>query len=364
MNFTLVAVVILALFLDYTNGFHDAANAIATTVSTRALSPRQAVLMAGLLNFAGAFISIKVATTVGKGIVATDAVTTKVVLAAVVGAIVWNLITWYLGLPTSSSHSLIGGVAGAGIAAAGWDVVQWHGVTEKVLVPSLLSVFVGIGLAAAVVIAILWLFRNSRPTAVNARFRRLQVVSAGFVALAHGTNDAQKTMGVIALALVTAHPASAFHVPLWVIASAATSMAVGTYSGGWRIISTLGRRVTSLQPYQGFGAETATAGILYTAAHFGFPVSTTHTVTGSVLGAGAARRLSSVRWGIVRSILAAWLFTFPAAGIVAATMVYLGRLPGGTAIVFSVAVLFSALMFTARRRADAPSEPVLVSART
>ena len=363
MNVTLVAVVVLALFFDYTNGFHDAANAIATTVSTRALSPRQAVLMAGILNFAGAFISIKVATTVGKGIVATHAVTTKVVLAAVVGAIVWNLITWYLGLPTSSSHSLIGGVAGAGIAAAGWRAVQWHGVTEKILIPSLLSIFIGIGLAAAVVIGILWLFRNSRPRSVNALFRRLQMVSAGFVALTHGTNDAQKTMGVIALALVTAHPASRFHVPLWVIAAAASSMAAGTYSGGWRIISTLGRRVTSLQPYQGFSAETATAGILYAAAHFGFPVSTTHTVTGSVLGAGAARRLSSVRWKVVQSILAAWLFTFPAAGIVAAAMEYLTRLPGGTMVVFAAAVLFSAVMFLARHRADALSEPVLVSGR-
>src|SRR5437764_1116034 len=238
MNVTLVAVVVLALFFDYTNGFHDAANAIATTVSTRALSPRQAVLMAGILNFAGAFISIKVATTVGKGIVATHAVTTKVVLAAVVGAIVWNLITWYLGLPTSSSHSLLGGVAGG------------------------------------------------------------------------------------------------------VIAAAASSMAAGTYSGGWRIISTLGRRVTSLQPYQGFSAETATAGILYAAAHFGFPVSTTHTVTGSVLGAGAARRLSSVRWKVVQSILAAWLFTFPAAGLVGAAMVYVTRLPGGSMLVFALAVVF------------------------
>jgi PiT family inorganic phosphate transporter len=364
MNFTLVAVVVLALFFDFTNGFHDAANAIATTVSTRALSPRQAVLMAGVLNFAGAFISLKVATTVGKGIVATHAVTTKVVLAAVVGAIVWNLITWFLGLPTSSSHSLIGGVAGAGIAARGWSVVQWHGVTEKILIPSLLSVFVGIGLGALVVLAILWLFRNRRPRTVNGLFRRLQVISAGFVALTHGTNDAQKTMGVIALALVAAHPTSKFHVPVWVIAAAATSMAAGTYSGGWRIISTLGRRVTRLQPYQGFGAEAATAGILYATARFGFPVSTTHTVTGSVLGAGAARRLSSVRWGIVQSILVAWFLTFPAAGLVAAAMVRLTRVPGGTPLVVALAVLFSAAMFRARHTSEAPSEPVLVSARS
>ena len=359
VNFTLVAVVVLALFFDFTNGFHDAANAIATTVSTRALSPRQAVLMAGLLNFAGAFISIKVATTVGKGIVATHAVTTKVVLAAVVGAIVWNLITWFIGLPTSSSHSLIGGVAGAGIAAGGWRVVQWHGVTQKILIPSLLSIFVGMGLAALIVLGILWAFRTSRPKTVNSRFRRAQIASAAFVALAHGTNDAQKTMGVIALALLTAHPTSKFHVPVWVIAAAATSMAAGTYSGGWRIISTLGRRLTSLEPYQGFGAETATAAILYVTAHFGFPVSTTHTVTGSVLGAGAVRRFSAVRWGVVKSILVAWLFTFPAAAVVAATMVYVTRLPGGTVIVFVLAIVFSATMFRARHNADA--EPTLVS---
>jgi PiT family inorganic phosphate transporter len=199
---------------------------------------------------------------------------------------------------------------------------------------------------------------------VNRLFRKLQVVSAGFVALTHGTNDAQKTMGVIALALVTAHPTKTFEVPVWVIAAAAASMAVGTYSGGWRIIGTLGRRVTSLQTYQGFGAETATAALLFGAAHFGFPVSTTHTVTGSVLGAGAARRLSSVRWGIVRSILAAWLFTFPAAAIVAAAMVYVTRLPGGTLIVVVLAVTFSAMMFRARHSADTPSDPVLVSARS
>jgi PiT family inorganic phosphate transporter len=355
VNFTLVAVVLLALFFDFTNGFHDAANAIATTVSTRALTPRLAVLMAGLLNFAGAFISIKVATTVGKGIVATHAVTTQVVLAAVVGAIVWNLITWYLGLPTSSSHSLIGAVAGAGIAAAGWHIVQWRGVIDKILIPSLLSVFIGIALSALVVLTILWAFRRKRPKPVNAGFRRLQILSAAFVALTHGTNDAQKTMGVIALALLAAHPGSSFHVPVWVIASAAASMAAGTYAGGWRIIRTLGRRVTHLEPYQGFAAETATAAILYTTAHFGFPVSTTHTITGAVLGAGVARKPSAVRWGIVRSILTAWVLTFPAAGGVAAGMVYLTHMPNGSAIVFTVAVAFAALVFYLRYRADHPA---------
>src|SRR5437588_44998 len=268
MNVTLIAVVVLALFFDYTNGFHDAANAIATTVSTRALSPRQAVLMAGALNFAGAFISIKVATTVGKGIVNAHAVTITVVLAGVVGATVWNLITWVVGLPTSSSHALIGGIAGAGLAAAGFGAVQWNGVVEKVLVPSVLSVMIGFPLAALLTVAVMWAFRRGRPAKVNAGFRRAQVLSGAFVAFTHGTNDAQKTMGVMALALVAAHPSQKFHVPVWVIASAAASMAAGTYAGGWKIIGTLGRRVTRLAPHQGFAAETATAIILYTTAHF------------------------------------------------------------------------------------------------
>jgi inorganic phosphate transporter, PiT family len=357
MTFTLLAVIVLALFFDFTNGFHDAANAIATTVSTRALTPRLAVGMAGVLNFVGAFISIKVATTVGQGIVDTAVVTTDVVLAAVVGAIVWNLITWLLGLPTSSSHALIGGIAGAGIAAGGWGALQVGGVVGKVLIPSVLSVFVGIALAGLLVLAILWIFRNRRQHKVNRAFRRWQILSAAFVALTHGTNDAQKTMGVIALALLAANPGGTFHGPMWVIASAATAMAAGTYSGGWRIIRTLGRRVTHLEPYQGFGAETATAGILFTTAHFGFPVSTTHTVSGAVLGAGAVRKFSAVRWGIVQSIVIAWVLTIPAAGGVAAGMEYLTRLPGGTELVVAFAVLFSAGVFLFRRRETASTRP-------
>ena len=355
MNLTLIAVVVLALFFDFTNGFHDAANAIATSVSTRALTPRAAVVMAGLMNFAGAFISIKVATTVGQGVVDTDVVTLNVVLAAIVGAIVWNLITWALGLPSSSSHALIGGVAGAAIAAAGFDAVQWQGVTEKVLLPSLVSIFAGIALAGLLVLAIMWAFRRLKPGPVNRIFRRLQILSAGFVALTHGTNDAQKTMGVIALALVAANPGAQFSVPVWVIVTSALAISLGTYAGGWRIVRTLGRRVTHLTSYQGFAAETATAGILFTTAHFGFPVSTTHTISGSVLGAGAARKPSAVRWGVARSMLLAWLFTFPAAALVAAVMERLTRLPGGAVIVFVIAVLFSAgIFFVARAQATPP----------
>ena len=349
MEFTLVAVVVLALFFDFTNGFHDAANAIATTVSTRALTARAAVLMAGVLNFAGAFISVKVATTIGKGIVDAQVVTIEVVLAGVVGATVWNLITWYRGLPSSSSHALIGGVAGAGVGAAGFDAIQWRGVTEKILLPSLVSIFAGILIAGLIVVAILWAVRRLSPRPVNAVFRRLQIVSAAFVALTHGTNDAQKTMGVIALALVAANPGSEFAVPLWVIVSAALAIGAGTYAGGWRIIRTLGRRVTHLEPYQGFAAETATAGILYTTAHLGFPVSTTHTISGSIVGAGAVRKLSAVRWGIVRSVLAAWVLTFPAAGLVGAGMETLTRAPGGTFLVLGLAVVFSAAIFLSAR---------------
>jgi inorganic phosphate transporter, PiT family len=356
MDVTLIAVVLLALFFDFTNGFHDAANAIATSVSTRALSPRVAVLMAATLNFVGAFVSIEVATTVGKGVVDTDVVTINVVLAGVVGAIVWNLITWFLGLPCSSSHALIGGVAGAGIAAAGLDAVLWAGVIQKVLIPSLVSIFAGVILAGLIVLAIMWVFRRVHPGPLSRGFRRLQIVSAGFVALTHGTNDAQKTMGVIALALVAANPGAEFHVPVWVIVSAALAMGLGTWAGGWRIIRTLGRRITHLEPYQGFAAETATAAILFTTAQQGFPVSTTHTISGSVLGAGAARKANAVRWGVARSMLLAWLFTFPAAALVAAAMMVLTRLPGGPVIVFTLAVLFSAgIGLLARTRAAAPT---------
>jgi PiT family inorganic phosphate transporter len=368
MNTTLVAVVAVALFFDFTNGFHDAANAIATSVSTRALTPRFAVVFAAVFNFAGAFISIKVATTVGKGIVNPDVVTLKVVLAGVVGAIAWNLTTWLLGLPTSSSHALIGGVMGSAIAANGFDVVQARGFWEKVLLPSLLSPVLGVLVAAAIVMLILWVFQNRAYGRTSMFFRRLQIASAGFVALTHGTNDAQKTMGVIALALVAAHPGQEFHVPVWVIASAAIAMALGTYAGGWRIIRTLGQRVTKLAPHQGFAAETATAGILYTTAHFGFPVSTTHTISGSVLGAGAVVRFSAVRWGIAGNILTAWLFTIPAAGSVAALMEVITRAPGGTAIVVALAVLIAAGSFAVaggrlKRRPRPVAAPALEAGR-
>jgi inorganic phosphate transporter, PiT family len=350
VELTLVAVVVVALFFDFTNGFHDAANAIATSVSTRALSPRVAVLFAAILNFAGAFVFLEVAATVATGIVDASAVTLDVVLGGVVGAITWNLFTWYLGLPTSSSHALIGGVAGAAIAANGLDVVQWGGLRDKVLIPSLGAPVLGVVTAGALMVAILWIIRRRSPGVVNRVFRRLQVLSAGFVAFTHGTNDAQKTMGIITLALIASGHVSEddFHVPLWVIVSAATAMALGTYAGGWRIIRTLGQRIAKLEPPQGFAAETACASILFLTAKFGFPVSTTHTISGSVLGAGATRRLSAVRWGVAGEILVAWVMTIPSAALVGAAMEAVTRLPGGTGIVVALVAAIAAAAFVAR----------------
>jgi inorganic phosphate transporter, PiT family len=349
MNFTLVAVVAVALAFDFTNGFHDAANAIATSVSTRAISPRLAVLGSACLNFVGAFLSLKVATTVGSGIVDPTAVTLKVVLAGLIGAIAWNLLTWRLGLPSSSSHALIGGVVGSVIAATGFHAVQWSGLWQKVAVPALWAPALALPAAALVMLVLLWIIRKRAPGKVNRVFRRLQPISAGFVSLAHGTNDAQKTMGVISLALVAAHPNDNFHVPVWVIVSAAVAMAAGTYAGGWRIVRTLGQRIAKLEPPQGFAAETAAASVLWLTAHFGFPVSTTHVVSSSVLGAGASSRFSAVRWGIAGNIVIAWLLTLPAAAAVGAGMQEVTRLPGGIAWALVLALALSAFVVLSRR---------------
>jgi PiT family inorganic phosphate transporter len=349
-DLTLVAVVATALFFDFTNGFHDTANSIATSVSTRALSPRLAVLSAAVLNVAGAFVSFQVAATVATGIVNPEVVTLDVVLAGLVGAITWNLITWYMGLPSSSSHALIGGMIGSAIAASGFDVVDWSGVVEKVAIPSLVAPFLGIVGAAALMLGLMWIVRRRPPGLVNRVFRRLQLVSGGFVAFTHGTNDAQKTMGIIALALVASgHLSADFdRPPLWVIVSAALAMGLGTYAGGWRIIKTLGTRIAKLDPPRGFAAQTTTAGILFATAHYGFPVSTTHTISGSVLGAGATRRLNAVRWGVAGNILVAWVLTLPAAALVGAGMEVLTRLPAGDALVFGLAAVIAAIAFGAR----------------
>ncbi|HUQ22152.1 MAG TPA: inorganic phosphate transporter [Gaiellaceae bacterium] len=350
MNLTLAAVIAIALFFDFTNGFHDTANSIATSVSTRALSPRAAVVSAAILNIVGAFVSLKVAATIAKGIVNADVITLDVVMAGLVGAITWNLVTWYLGLPSSSSHALIGGVLGSSIAAAGFDVVKWGGLKEKVLIPSLIAPFAGLFIAAVVMLAITWVIRRRSPGNVNRVFRRLQLISGGFVAFTHGTNDAQKTMGIIALALVASgHLAPDADPPFWVIVSAALAMGAGTYAGGWRIIKTLGTRIAKLDPPQGFAAQTACASILWTTAHFGFPVSTTHTISGSVMGAGASRRLSAVRWGVAGNIVIAWLMTIPCAAGVGALMELVTRLPAGDSIVFVLAAAIAWSAFSARR---------------
>jgi PiT family inorganic phosphate transporter len=274
-----------------------------------------------------------------------------VVLAGLVGAITWDLITWYFGLPTSSSHALIGGVAGSALAANGWDVLKGDGLVQKVLIPSLAAPLLGIVGASLLMLVIFWIIRKQQPGLINRLFRRLQIVSGGFVAFTHGTNDAQKTMGIIALGLVsTGHLNEDFgRPPVWVIVSAAAAMALGTYAGGWRIIRTLGQRVAKLEPPQGFAAETATATILWFTAHYGFPVSTTHTISGSVLGAGATRGLRAVRWGVAGNILLAWVLTIPASGLIGAFMEVLTRLPGGAAIVFVLTIGIAALAFTARR---------------
>ncbi|MCC6223965.1 MAG: inorganic phosphate transporter [Thermoleophilia bacterium] len=355
----LAAVIAVALFFDFTNGFHDAANAIATGISTRALHPRFAVILAAVLNFAGAFASFKVAATIAKGIVNPSAITLRVVLAGLIGAIAWNLLTWYFGLPSSSSHALVGGILGAGVAKTGFDVIQWDGLVRKVLVPSLCAPVFGLVGALLFMSGFLWVVRRRAPGIVNRIFRRLQLVSSSFLAFTHGTNDAQKTMGILALALVASgHLDPEFErPPTWVIVSAASAIAAGTYAGGWRIIRTLGQRIAKLEPPQGFAAEASTSLTLYFTAHYGFPVSTTHTVSGSVLGAGAARRLSAVRWGVAGNIVTAWLLTIPSAALVGAAMQGLTRLPGGAAIVFAVGVAVAALAFAARSRQTRAPEP-------
>jgi inorganic phosphate transporter, PiT family len=350
-DLTLVAVIVVALFFDFTNGFHDTANAIATSVSTRALTPRMAVLLAAILNFAGAFVSFAVAATIAKGIVNPEVITLSVILAGLVGAITWNLITWFLGLPSSSSHALIGGIAGSAIAASGLDVINWSGIWDKVVLPGLLSPTIGFVASLALMFVIVWVIRKRSPTRVNRVFRRAQIVSGSFVAFTHGTNDAQKTMGIMSLALiVSGHLDADFdRPPTWVIVSAALAMALGTYAGGWRIIKTMGTRIAKIDPPQGFAAQTTCAGILWTTAHYGFPVSTTQTITGCVMGAGASRRFSAVRWGIAGNIAVAWILTLPAAAFVGATMELVTRMPAGNLVVFVLAGTIAAGAFVGRR---------------
>lgn len=320
----LIAVVVVALVFDYTNGFHDAANAIATSVSTRALTPRIALILAAVMNFVGALLGQQVAHTVSDVIDPPPGNAGMViVLAGLLGAIAWNLITWYFGLPSSSSHALIGGLVGASIA--GGTLVHWATIVDKVLIPMVLSPVFGFCAAFAVMLTIMWIFRKRNPQRVFRGFRGAQTVSAAALALGHGLQDAQKTMGVIFLALttagyyVTADGQPQENLPLWVVICAAGAISLGTYSGGWRIMRTLGRRIIHLDPARGFAAESVGAGVLYTTAFvFHAPISTTHTITSAIMGTGATKRFSAVRWGVARSIVAAWVLTFPMAGLVAA----------------------------------------------
>jgi PiT family inorganic phosphate transporter len=316
----LVVTVVFALAFDFTNGFHDTANAVATSVSTRALSPRLAVTVAALANLAGAFVTTAVATTVGKGIIDANLATEKTVLAAVIGAIVWNLITWWQGLPSSSSHALIGGLIGAAIVQSGADGVEWHGVVHKVMIPALLAPTIALGAAFGVLLGIYWLFRWMTPGLANRTFRLGQLASGTFVAFTHGANDAQKTMGVIALALFAHGTINTFYIPDWVKVAAGVAIAAGTYVGGWRIMRTLGQRVFQIDPPAGFAAQATSGLVIYASTKYGYPLSTTHVVSGSVMGSGATKRLSAVRWGIAGNMVVAWVLTIPAAAVVAAAI--------------------------------------------
>jgi PiT family inorganic phosphate transporter len=325
-----IGLIAVALTFDYINGFHDAANSIATVVSTRVLSPGQAVAWAAFFNFVAAFgFGTAVAKTIGKGMIDVSVVTFAVIFAALMGAIIWNLITWFFGLPTSSSHALIGGYGGAAVARAGFGAIILSGWTKTVLF-IFLAPLMGLVLGWIISIAIMWTFRRWTPLRVDTLFRRLQLVSAALYSLGHGTNDAQKTMGIIAGVLFAAGYIKVFSIPVWVILAAHTAIGLGTLSGGWRIIHTMGSKITKLQPVGGFAAETAGAATLFLASSFGIPVSTTHTITGAIVGVGATRRLSAVRWGVAGQIVWAWVLTIPCAAFIGAVTFWICKLFGAS----------------------------------
>lgn len=310
-------IIIIALAFDVVNGFHDAANAIATVVSTRALSPQHALLVATLCNFAGALVGAAVAKTIGQGLVDTDA--QEVVLAALIGAIVWNLLTWWWGLPSSSSHALVGGIIGAVVFWRGPSHVYWEtGLIKKVIIPGLASPLLGLVLGFLIMVALMWIFRGANPFRIQKNFKKMQRVSAAALAFSHGMNDAQKVMGIITMALIASNmqPKEPFYVQWWVKFLCAAAIAWGTSMGGWKIIKTMGSKVVKLQPINGFAAELTAGTILLTTGSLGFPVSTTHVITGAIMGVGASKRVSAVRWGVAGNILTAWVLTIPAAGLV------------------------------------------------
>jgi len=315
----LIAIIAIALIFDFTNGVHDSANAIATIVSTKVISPGLAVVLAAILNFMGAFIGIKVAMTIGSGIVNPELVKgcQALVLAALLGAIFWNLLTWYLGLPSSSSHALIGGLMGSAITYHGWVALNWSSILHKIVVPLIVSPLSGFIVGYLIMLILAWSFCKISPRVNNLIFRKLQLVSSGFMAVSHGMNDAQKTMGIITLALFIFHEIPAFSVPIWVRIACALAMLLGTATGGWRIVKTMGHKIFKLEPIHGFSAETSASLVILIASHLGAPISTTHTISSSVMGVGASKRLSAVRWGVAGSMIWAWVLTIPASGIVA-----------------------------------------------
>jgi PiT family inorganic phosphate transporter len=350
----LVVVVATALAFDFTNGFHDTANVVATSISTRALPPRLAIALASVLNFVGAFISLQVAATVGKGFVASGSVTTTIVFAGLIGAIAWNLATWYYGLPSSSSHALIGGLVGAVLVANGRGAVNGDGLVDKLIVPALIAPPLAFVVAALSITIAYGIVGRLRPGHVGRSFRLGQLASGGLLALSHGTNDAQKTMGVITLALV-AHgsiKAKGFHVPDWVVISSASAIALGTFTGGWRIIRTMGTRIIKMDPAQGFAAQGAGAAVILAASGAGYPLSTTHVISGGIMGAGAAKGVSAVRWGVAGNIVRAWILTLPAAAAIGGATYEISNLFGSGAlgpILISVTVISVLVAMFARR---------------
>jgi inorganic phosphate transporter, PiT family len=352
----LVIVVVSALAFDFTNGFHDTANAVATSISTRALSPKVAVTIAAILNFVGGFISLTVAATIATGIVQADLITPTIVFAGLIGAIAWNLATWYLGLPSSSSHALIGGVVGAAFAAEGPDAVIASGLLGKVIIPALIAPVLAFVVGGLAILVIYRIVGRQKPGPVARGFRLGQIVSGSLFSLSHGLNDAQKTMGIIFLALVAnGNLSSDADVPNWVVVSSATSIAAGTYVGGWRIIKTMGTRIIKMDAAQGFAAQGAGAAVILSASHVGFPLSTTHVMSGGIMGAGAAKRVSAVRWGVAGNIAVAWVLTLPAAAAVGALTELVASAFGTGALgplLVSVSVI-AALAATLGRRAVA-----------
>ena len=358
----LIVVVCAALAFDFTNGFHDTANVVATAISTRAMPAKVAIAGAAVLNFVGAFLSLEVAAVVAKGVVDPDpsVITMNVIFAGLIGAIVWNIATWYVGLPSSSSHALIGGLVGSALFAAGPDAILGDGVLNKVLIPALLSPILAFAVAGMSVLIFYRVLGRRRPGPVNRGFRFGQVVSGGLLAIAHGTNDGQKTMGILTLALIANGNLSAdADPPTWVILSAATALAAGTYAGGWRIINTLGNRIHKMDAAQGFAAQSGGAAVILTASHLGFPLSTTHTISGGVIGSGAAKSISTVKWGVAGNMLAAWVLTLPAAGLTAGAVYGFTRLFGtgaaGPVVVSAIGVVLLTITFVRRGRAGRPT---------